>query len=210
MFVSGPSGRGEPDHVRDGLVLGLRRKRVDGPPLQVGGFVAAHRPGTDGCGHQEPQVEVTGGHPEGARDRMRVRRQQFRIDHQIGDAGFLGGLAQGRVDDRLVRRLAVTAELDPPPHPRMQGEQHVAVVGVEHDRRRRDVPGHVFAQAPVGRRIEERQHRVPQRFGVLGVGAPGGEPVDRRGVQGTRRHGYSSTSASPGSAGSRGSGSMSG
>ncbi len=57
---------------------------------------------TGGRRHQESQVEVTRRHTQRARDRVRVRGQQFGVDSQTADSRLLGGFAERRVDHRLV------------------------------------------------------------------------------------------------------------
>ena len=68
---------------------------------------------------------------------MHVQRGQHRIDAQVVDAGFLGGLPQRGGDDIGVGVLAMPAELQPPPEPRMQRQQRPGSGVVEHERRAR-------------------------------------------------------------------------
>ena len=79
--------------------------------------------------------------------------------------------------------LAVPAQLQPPPEPRMQRQQCVGAGVVEHERGAGDVARHAFAQAAVGPRGKERQHRVPQRV-LRGIGrTPTRQRLDGRLVQ---------------------------
>ena len=110
-------------------------------------------------------MHVQGGHP--------------RIDGQILDAGFLGGFAQRRGDDVGIGVLAMSAELQPPAEPWVQGEQRAGSGGVENQRRRGDMTGHAVAPAGVRPGEQKGQHRMPQ--GVLGgIGClPTGQKLDR-------------------------------
>ena len=107
---------------------------------------------------------------------MHVQRGQLGVDRQAVDAGFLGGFPQRGGDDVGVGLLAVPAQLQPPPEPRMQRQQRAGAGVVEDERRAGDMAGHALAQAAVGPRGEERQHRVPQRV-LRGIGCP---PIRQR------------------------------
>ena len=114
---------------------------------------------------------------------MHVQRRGLGIDRQVVDAGFLGRFAQRRGDDVGVGLLAVAAELQPPAEPRMQRQQCVGAGVVEDQRRAGDMARYALAQAAVGPRGEERQHRVPQRV-LRGIGcAPTRQRRDGRLVQ---------------------------
>ena len=89
---------------------------------------------------------------------------QFGRDAQVGDAGFLGGLAQRRGDDIVVVVLAVPAQLHPATQPRVQGEQYLSAAVVEHQCRSGDVARDALAPAGVVAGLHEGQHRVPQRI----------------------------------------------
>ena len=93
---------------------------------------------------------------------MRLRAVETGRENQAGDAGLLHRLAQRRVLHGLVLGLAMTTQLDPATDARVQGEQDVAPVVGQHDRRRGDVAGRVFAQAAARRRAEEGQKRLAQ------------------------------------------------
>ena len=59
-----------------------------------------------------------------AGDRVDVEIDRDGVEAQVGDAGLLGRLAQRRAGQRRVRRLAVSAELQPCADPAVQAEQH--------------------------------------------------------------------------------------
>ena len=134
--------------------IGHHRKSTDSSLIAI--CAAGRRP------RHELQVEVTGRHPQRAGERVDVDRGQVGCDPQAVDAGFFGGLPQRCRHDVGVGILAVPAQLDPPPQPRMQRQQHLTAGVVEHQRRRRDVARHAFPKAGVLPGVQERQHGVAQ------------------------------------------------
>ncbi len=141
-----------------------RGQAVDRPPTEVHRLVADRDLGAGrGMGH-ELQIKMAGRHTQRAGDRVDVHGDQVGFDAQAVDAGFFGGLAQRCRHDVGVGILAVAAQLDPPPQPRMQRQQHLTAGVVEHQRRRGDMSRHARAKAGVVARVQKRQHRVPQRI----------------------------------------------
>ena len=70
-------------------------------------------------------------------DLVLVEVHRHRVEDQSGHPGLLGRLAQRRLGQGAVRRLAVAAELEPAAGLRVQGQQHLAVVGGDARARRR-------------------------------------------------------------------------
>ncbi|GAA1221996.1 hypothetical protein GCM10009608_68090 [Pseudonocardia alaniniphila] len=95
------------------------------------------------------------------------------VDTEPLDARLLRRLAQRRVPQRGVPVLAVTAELQPPPDPRVQGEQRPLAAGVQNQRRGRQMPRHARPRARiVGSCREEREQGVLERALPLLRGRP--------------------------------------
>jgi hypothetical protein len=76
----------------------------------------------------------------------------------------------------------VPAELDPPADARVQGQQHVLPVRVDHERRGGEVAGRAGAVAGIGRAgVEEGQQCVLERSLALVDGLPDAELGGRDG-----------------------------
>ena len=81
---------------------------------------------------------------------------------QVADAGLLDRLAQRGLLHRGITRFAVTAELEPSPHPWVEGQQHRASVGRQHQRACREMTGGTGSLGGVGAGGEESEVRLPE------------------------------------------------
>ena len=107
---------------------------------------------------------------EEAGDLQPLPRGEVREDHRLGELvgdGFLvgGDLGQRAADQRIARATVLHEEGQQLAHPLVGG---AAVVDHEHQRRHGAL-GHDLLQDIGGRRIEQREHPVGQRFHVVRV-----------------------------------------
>ena len=110
---------------------------------------------------------------------MHMNRSEIRVQMQIRDPGFLGGLPQCGTEDVDVGVLAVPTQLQPSSEAGMQGQQYLLRCVVDDEGGRGDVTGGASPAATVGSGVQEGQHRVPQRI-LIGVGRiPVGQQRDR-------------------------------
>ena len=62
---------------------------------------------------------------------MHIQMQRLGSNDQPVDPGLLGCFPKRRVNQRVIRRLTMPTELNPPANPGMQGEQHMRRVVVQ-------------------------------------------------------------------------------
>ena len=78
---------------------------------------------------QEADVEVASAGATAERHLVDVELHRDRVEVERVQPGLLGGLTPRRRREVAVTRLDVTAELEPRPRLRVQGQQHLAAVG---------------------------------------------------------------------------------
>jgi hypothetical protein len=127
-------------------------------------------------------VEVPGGQAERTGDRMHVQMQRPRVDGEVLDARFLGRFPQRCRGKASVPVLAVAAELQPAPDPRVQREQHLGAVVRENHCRGGQVARYAGPRAGVRAGSQEPEESLAQRPLSETTGFPAGQRLHCIGV----------------------------